>query len=99
MLTRRALLRSGGGLAAGAALAGLPGCSSPGAPRVRPAPGSGTPLPSTKVGPADWSALARDLAGRLIRPGDAGYPLARLSANPRFDSTSPAGIVECANPA
>ena len=41
---------------------------------------------------ADWTALARDLAGTLVRPGDAAYATGKLLYDPRFDSQHPAGI-------
>ena len=47
---------------------------------------------------ADWTALARDLSGPLIRPGEAGYATARELFDPRFDSLHPAGIAYCRNP-
>jgi FAD/FMN-containing dehydrogenase len=48
--------------------------------------------------PADWAALARDLAGPLVRPGQAGYTMAKELFDPRFDSLHPAGIAYCRNP-
>jgi len=42
--------------------------------------------------PADWTALAHDLAGTLVRPGEAGYATAKLLFDPRFDGQHPAGI-------
>ena len=47
---------------------------------------------------ADWAALARDLSGPLIRPGESGYTTARELFDPRFDSLHPAGIAYCRNP-
>ena len=47
---------------------------------------------------ADWTALARDLSGPLIRPGEAGYTTAKELFDPRFDSLHPAGIAYCRNP-
>jgi FAD/FMN-containing dehydrogenase len=41
---------------------------------------------------ADWTALAKDLAGPLVRPGDSSYPTAKLLFDPRFDGLKPAGI-------
>jgi FAD/FMN-containing dehydrogenase len=52
---------------------------------------------SAPTGP-DWSALAHDLSGPLIRPGDAAYPVDRRLFDPRFDSLSPAGIAYCRSP-
>jgi FAD/FMN-containing dehydrogenase len=48
--------------------------------------------------PADWVALATDLAGTLVRPGDSGYSTAKLLFDPRFDGLRPAGIGYVANP-
>ncbi len=48
--------------------------------------------------PADWAAVAQDLSGSLIRPGDAGYTTAKHLFDPRFDSLSPAGIAYCDSP-
>jgi FAD/FMN-containing dehydrogenase len=47
---------------------------------------------------ADWAALARDLSGPLIRPGESGYTTAKELFDPRFDSLHPAGIAYCRNP-
>jgi FAD/FMN-containing dehydrogenase len=107
-MQRRAVLR----LAAAATTAGLveactrhtatpPAAASrtpttPPATSPRPSP---TPTPRATAGPADWTALGRDLAGRLVRPGDAGYDTARRLFNPRFDSLRPAAVAYCANPA
>jgi FAD/FMN-containing dehydrogenase len=48
--------------------------------------------------PADWAALARDLSGPLVRPGESGYTTAKELFDPRFDSLHPAGIAYCRNP-
>jgi len=42
--------------------------------------------------PADWTALAEDLAGSLVRPGQSAYAKAKLLFDPRFDGQQPAGI-------
>jgi hypothetical protein len=79
-LKRRAFL----GLAAG----GTAAIAVPGLARAAADLGARTSGPS----PADWAALARDLSGTLVRPGDASYGTARLLFDPRFDSLRPAGI-------
>ena len=48
--------------------------------------------------PADWTALAHDLSGQLVRPSEAFYTIARRLFDPRFDSISPAGIAYCKSP-
>jgi FAD binding domain len=85
---RRAFL----GIAAGAAavVVGVPGIAS--AATGRPLTRSG--IAASAAGPtaADWTALAQDLAGPLVGPGDSGYPTAKLLFDPRFDVLQPAGI-------
>ncbi|KMS69276.1 lipoprotein [Streptomyces viridochromogenes] len=48
--------------------------------------------------PANWAALAQDLDGRLIRPGDTDWKSARLLYNTRFDSLKPAAVAYVAHP-
>jgi FAD/FMN-containing dehydrogenase len=87
-LDRRRFLRAAGlgvaGLATGA-------CASPGESGTAKAPSrvSGTPTA------AAWSALGGSLAGRLVRPDDGEYAVARTNFNPRFDQIHPAGIAYC----
>ena len=92
-LKRRALF----GLAAGAAMtvavpevvrAAVSGASA----------GSGIAARAAGPSPADWAALAKDLAGTLVRPADAKYNTDRLLFDPRFDGQRPAGIAYVANP-
>jgi hypothetical protein len=52
----------------------------------------------TRTTGADWAALARDLSGKLVRPGESAYTTARRLFDPRFDSIHPAGIAYCDNP-
>jgi FAD/FMN-containing dehydrogenase len=65
------------------------------------AAGAAASRAATASGPpsaADWAALARDLSGPLVRPGEAGYTTAKELFDPRFDSLHPAGIAYCRNP-
>ncbi|MFE6624132.1 FAD-binding oxidoreductase [Streptomyces sp. NPDC057740] len=48
--------------------------------------------------PANWTALAKDLDGRLIRPGDADWKSARLLYNTRFDNLKPTAVAYVAHP-
>jgi FAD/FMN-containing dehydrogenase len=59
---------------------------------------SGTTAQAGPPTSADWAALARDLSGPLIRPGESGYTTAKELFDPRFDSLHPAGIAYCRNP-
>jgi FAD/FMN-containing dehydrogenase len=47
--------------------------------------------------PADWTALAHDLAGPLVRPGDRSYTVDHYLFDPRFDGIHPAGIAYVKN--
>ncbi|MEW2624295.1 FAD-binding oxidoreductase [Streptomyces sp. NPDC048106] len=63
-------------------------------------PSSLTPMRSTDAsGPADWSALARDLDGTLVRPGDAQWGTAHRLYNTRFDALRPAAVAYVAHAA
>jgi FAD/FMN-containing dehydrogenase len=48
--------------------------------------------------PADWAALAKDLAGTLVLPGQSRYATAKLLFDPRFNSQHPAGIAYVKTP-
>jgi hypothetical protein len=92
-LRRRAFL----GIAAGsAAVIAAPGAARAAAGRAL-AP-SGSAARAADPSPADWVALATDLAGTLVRPGDSDYSTAKLLFDPRFDGLRPAGIGYVANP-
>ncbi|TNY38450.1 FAD-binding oxidoreductase [Thermomonospora catenispora] len=88
-------MRRRGFLAAGVA-ALVTGCVGDTPPGTAPTPAPTAPPAAT--GPADWRALERGLAGRLIRPGDEAYEEARRLYIPRFDRIRPAGIAYCAGP-
>jgi hypothetical protein len=45
-----------------------------------------------------WDRLDAQLKGRLIRPGTAAYPNAKLDYNPRFDSIRPRAVVMAESP-
>ncbi|MFB7919030.1 FAD-binding oxidoreductase [Streptomyces sp. NPDC056061] len=63
-----------------------PSASSPAPTASSPSTGPASP------GPADWSALAKSLDGKLVRPQDALYPTARQLYNTRFDGLKPAAV-------
>jgi len=98
MRTRRAFLASAGVTIIGcAAPAVLPSAS----PSPSAAPPSPTPTPlrtaSPTPGPPDWSALAGQLRGKLVRPTDGAYDAARVLYNTRFDGLRPQAIARCAS--
>jgi FAD/FMN-containing dehydrogenase len=55
-------------------------------------------MPTGVAAPANWAALARDLDGPLVRPGDANWKAARQLYNTRFDSLKPAAVAYVAHP-
>jgi FAD/FMN-containing dehydrogenase len=92
-LKRRALF----GIAAGAAVT----VAAPRVVRAAVSGGSAASGIAARVAgptPADWAALAKDLAGTLVTPADAKYNTDRLLFDPRFDGQRPAGIAYVANP-
>jgi FAD/FMN-containing dehydrogenase len=86
-LKRRAFL---GIAAGGAAAVAVPGIARAEVGQNLAASG----IAARAAGPAaaDWTALAKDLSGTLVRPGDSTYVHARLLFDPRFDGQRPAGI-------
>ncbi|MDI5967690.1 FAD-dependent oxidoreductase [Streptomyces sp. SL13] len=106
MAERRMVLRAGAGAAAAAVLAG---CSPRGATRGTGAAApvsSSSPVTTASAsrsaappGPADWTALGRDLHGTLVRPDDADYATARLLYNTRYDGLRPAALAYVADTA
>ncbi|CAM5374956.1 FAD-binding oxidoreductase [Streptomyces griseomycini] len=71
-----------------------------GPPRRTPAartPSASTPTRAAPPAPADWAALARDLDGPLVRPGDADWPTAHRLYNTRFDGLRPAAVAYVAH--
>jgi FAD/FMN-containing dehydrogenase len=53
---------------------------------------------TSAVAAANWAALARELDGTLVRPGDASWKTAHQLYNTRFDSLKPAAVAYVANP-
>ncbi|HEX9040082.1 MAG TPA: FAD-binding oxidoreductase [Trebonia sp.] len=94
-LQRRAFLGIAAGGVAAVAVPGI--ASAAAAATARPLTRSGIAASAAGAAAADWAALARDLAGPLIRPGESGYATARLLFDPRFDGQRPAGIAYVAN--
>ncbi|MEV5434877.1 FAD-binding oxidoreductase [Streptomyces sp. NPDC052682] len=87
-----------GGTAALAAVA-TAACDGSTPSRTATTTASGTSLRSAAAGvAANWTALARDLDGPLVRPGDAQWKAARQLYNTRFDSLTPAAVAYVAHP-
>ncbi|MGY6020668.1 FAD-binding oxidoreductase [Streptomyces spinosirectus] len=60
---------------------------------------SGTSVRATGAlaAPANWTALAHDLDGSLIRPGESDWAAARQLYNTRFDGLKPAAVAYAAH--
>ncbi|MFG2472776.1 FAD-binding oxidoreductase [Streptomyces canus] len=88
----------GGGAAAIAAVA-TAGCDDGGgsAGATQSTIGQSLSSRTPAAAAAHWSALARDLDGSLVRPGDADWATARQLYNTRFDSLKPAAVAYVAN--
>ncbi|MFE7973828.1 FAD-binding oxidoreductase [Streptomyces shenzhenensis] len=106
-MERRTFISHGAAALATAAVAtGCSGGASPSAGSSARAAGaplgstsSRTPLKTTSAtAAAGWPALARDLDGPLVRPGDAAWNTARLLYNTRFDGLKPAAVAYVAHP-
>ncbi|GAA2499146.1 FAD-binding oxidoreductase [Streptomyces gobitricini] len=94
--SRRRLLGTGAAAAvSGAFLTGMTGTRAPG-PGAGAVGGAGKAPGAPRA--ADWAALAKELDGTLVRPGDRDYDVARTLFNPRFDAVRPTGIAYCARP-
>ncbi|MEV5339023.1 FAD-binding oxidoreductase [Streptomyces sp. NPDC052676] len=83
----------GGGAGRAEATATATGTS---ASAAGPGTRTATTSASTRASAA-WGALARDLDGALIRPGDAAWSTARQLYNTRFDSLKPAAVAYVAH--
>lgn len=64
-----------------------------------PACGSSSPGQSASSDPPlPWEEFKSDFAGRILFPGDPGFPAASLPNNLRYASQLPIAIAECAGP-
>ncbi|WP_432139545.1 FAD-binding oxidoreductase [Streptomyces sp. bgisy154] len=79
-----------------AACRGTTDGTGPTTPATTPPPATGT-AGGRSPAPADWAALAGDLDGQLIRPGDAAWPTAHQLYNTRFDTLKPAAVAYVAH--
>jgi len=99
----------GGGTAAIAAAVSAAACGGGAGRAQATAPATGTSASAAGTGTrtattsastrasAAWGALARDLDGALIRPGDAAWSTARQLYNTRFDALKPAAVAYVAH--
>ncbi|MFG2354179.1 FAD-binding oxidoreductase [Streptomyces sp. NPDC048521] len=103
-MERRTFISGG---AAALATTALTACSAGGDDSASAAR-SGTPSRSSSLttlkatganAAANWAALARDLDGTLVRPGDASWTTAHQLYNTRFDGLKPAAVAYVAHTA
>ncbi|MFF1285219.1 FAD-binding oxidoreductase [Streptomyces sp. NPDC058299] len=93
-LATTALTACGAGGGGSAPAAAHPGTPSPAGSS------SLTALRTTSASAAaNWAALARDLDGTLVRPGDASWKTAHQLYNTRFDGLRPAAVAYVEHPA
>ncbi|MFF0202344.1 FAD-binding oxidoreductase [Streptomyces sp. NPDC005017] len=104
-MERRTLI---GGVAAALAAAATAGCTgaepsrrTSAAPRLSPASSSSSSTSSktTMTAAAGLGALALDLDGPLVRPGERAWAAARQLYNTRFDSLKPSAVAYVAHSA
>ncbi|MGW3202589.1 FAD-binding oxidoreductase [Streptomyces sp. NPDC001135] len=100
-MERRTFIAGGTAALAATALTGCGAGSGPGRSTTSATTGSSslTSLKTTSANAAaNWAALARDLDGPLIRPGDATWNTAHQLYNTRFDGLKPAAVAYAAHP-
>jgi FAD/FMN-containing dehydrogenase len=95
---RLAAAAGGAGLLASCSRGATAGTAGSGTSAAMVNSAAAAPRAAATPRPADWTALAHDLAGPLVRPGDASYTVSKRLFDPRFDSLHPAGIAYCRNP-
>ncbi|GER90353.1 hypothetical protein KDW_45150 [Dictyobacter vulcani] len=71
-----------------------PGQTSPTAKATLPP----APTKAPVLTEADWSTLAKNIKGSLIRPNNVQYATAHQLFDPQFDGIKPAGVAYCASP-
>lgn len=94
-MERRTFIGGGAAAIASVATAACDGGGSAGAAQSTIGQSLSSRTPAAAA--ANWSALARDLDGPLVRPGDADWTTARQLYNTRFDSLKPAAVAYVAN--
>ncbi|MEV5463401.1 FAD-binding oxidoreductase, partial [Streptomyces cellulosae] len=98
-MERRTILTAGTAVIAAAATPFTTACTtSDTRSRATATVGTTAMTTSAKSTAADWSALARDLDGPLVRPGDTAWPAARQLYNTRFDTLKPAAVAYVSHP-
>ncbi|MCM1968723.1 MULTISPECIES: FAD-binding oxidoreductase [Streptomyces] len=94
-MERRTFIAAGAAALASSTTAACTGTESKSKPKTS-TPNS-TPAAATSRA-LSWPALAKDLDGTLVRPGDTDWPSARQLYNTRFDTLKPAAVAYPAHP-
>ncbi|MFE0135310.1 FAD-binding oxidoreductase [Streptomyces sp. NPDC059037] len=105
-MERRTFISTSAAAAAGTALtaagcSGSGGGSGGGGAASRSAAGSGTPIRTSSAAAsaaANLTALAKDLDGTLVKPGEAKWAAARQLYNTRYDTLKPTAVAYVAGP-
>jgi hypothetical protein len=103
-MQRRTFIGGGAAALAAAATAGCNGKSSGGRAAATETAGTSIRTATTSTGTgtaahaaANWTALAKDLDGALVRPGDRSWTAAHQLYNTRFDSLKPTAVAYVAH--
>ncbi|KOV57924.1 FAD-binding oxidoreductase [Streptomyces sp. MMG1121] len=97
-MERRTFIAGGTAALAATALTGCSTGSGTSAATVNTGSSSRTAMKTTsQSAAANWTALAHDLDGTLVRPGDAGWQTAHQLYNTRFDALKPAAVAYVAH--
>ncbi|OIJ67117.1 FAD-binding oxidoreductase [Streptomyces mangrovisoli] len=106
-MERRTFISGGAATLAAVAATGCGGGGDRAAASSRSGSAPGRTVSATASGPAlrsagvraaaTWTGLAHELAGTLVRPGDAAWPAAHQLYNTRFDGLKPAAVAYVAN--
>ncbi|MEU3887638.1 FAD-binding oxidoreductase [Streptomyces sp. NPDC029041] len=91
-MERRTILTAGTAAIAAAATPFTTACTPSGTRAKGTATDAVRTSTTSRTTAANWAALARDLDGPLIRPGDAAWSAARQLYNTRFDTLKPAAV-------
>ncbi|WP_338698044.1 FAD-binding oxidoreductase [Streptomyces sp. Q6] len=97
-MQRRTFIAASATVAAGALSACTPGGGHPSRAASSSAPVRSTSASASTRAAANLAALAKDLDGSLVRPGQSSWAAARQLYNTRFDALKPSGVAYVAGP-
>ncbi|MCQ4211325.1 FAD-binding oxidoreductase [Streptomyces longispororuber] len=97
-MRRRTFIAASAALTAGATAACSSGGSGGGTASRTPVGSTAASASTTTRGAANLDALAKDLDGSLVRPGQSAWAAARQLYNTRYDSLKPTAVAYVAGP-